>query len=121
MLQHIQIVKGWYGPDDTFHQSVHEVAGGAENGATVDLDTCAVSGPGHRELCGGWRDPDFDPRQRAVYYARILENPSCRWNAWQCLEFEPENRPGGCQDPEIARVIQERAWTSPIWYVPPST
>jgi len=121
LLQHIQIVKGWYGPDDTFHQSVHEVAGGAENGATVDLDTCAVSGPGHRELCGGWRDPDFDPHQRAVYYARILENPSCRWNAWQCLEFEPENRPGGCQDPEIARVIQERAWTSPIWYVPPST
>ena len=66
LLQRIQIVKGWYGSDDTFHQSVHEVAGSAENGATVDTATCSVSGPGHRELCGGWRDPDFDPEQRAV-------------------------------------------------------
>ena len=121
LLQRIQIVKGWYGEDDTFHQSVHEVAGSAANGASVDLATCAVSGPGHRELCGGWRDPDFDPAQRAVYYARILENPSCRWNAWQCLEFAPEDRPEACDSPDFTKVIQERAWTSPIWYVPPST
>ena len=121
LLQRIQIVKGWYGSDDTFHQSVHEVAGSAENGATVDTASCSVSGPGHRELCGGWRDPDFDPGQRAVYYARILENPSCRWNAWQCLEFAAADRPSACDNPDFTEVIQERAWTSPVWYVPPRT
>lgn len=117
LLQRVQIIKGWY-EGETFHQAVHDVAGNGENGASVDTETCKVSGPGWRELCGGWRDPDFDPDQPAVYYARVIENPSCRWSRWQCLEFPEDQRPPACSDPNVASVIQERAWTSPIWYVP---
>ena len=117
LLQRLQIIKGWY-EGDTFHQAVHDVAGNAHNGASVDTDTCRVSGPGWRELCGGWRDPDFDPAQPAVYYARVIENPSCRWSAWQCLDFPAGEQPRACTDPNVPKVIQERAWTSPIWYVP---
>ncbi len=123
-LQRLQIVKGWLA-DGQLHEKVFDVAGG-ENGATVDLDTCAVSGPGEQALCSVWEDPDFDPGRRAFYYARLLENPSCRWSQWACVEggvdcsdpstigegFEP------CCEPEHVRTIQERAWSSPIWYTP---
>lgn len=119
LLQRLQIVKGWYGTDDEFHQRIFDIAGSAAGGARVNLATCAVSGPGHAELCGSWRDPDFDPTRRAVYYARILENPSCRWSTWQCLRLPTAERPAACTDPAIAKTIQERAWTSPIWYTPP--
>ena len=54
----------------------------------------------------------------AVYYARVLENPSCRWTTWQCLALSEAERPPACSDPRVPRVIQERAWTSPIWYRP---
>lgn len=118
-LQRAQIVKGWVGPHGHFHQAVYDVAGTTDNGASVDLATCETSGPGYASLCGVWRDPDFDPEQAAVYYARVIENPSCRWSWKQCLEFAPKDRPAGCSDETIPRVIHERAWTSPIWYEPP--
>lgn len=118
-LQRLQIVKGWLEPDGGFRQAVYDVAGTANNGAAVDLATCETSGPGYSSLCGVWRDPEFDPAQAAVYYARVLENPSCRWSWRQCLRFDPEQRPAGCQDDTIPRVVHERAWTSPIWFTPP--
>jgi hypothetical protein len=65
-----------------------------------------------------WRDPDFDPKQRALYYARVLENPSCRYAGWMCLASNGENRPANCDDESLPKLIQERAWTSPIWYTP---
>ena len=120
LLQRIQIVKGWY-EGDALHQAVYDVAGDANNGASVDVRTCAVSGPGARELCGVWQDPDFDPSRPAVYYARILENPSCRWSTWQCLKIPADERPAACDEPSVPKTIQERAWTSPIWYKPPDT
>jgi hypothetical protein len=116
-LQRIQIVKGWVGDDGGLHQAVIDVAGG-ENGASVDPDTCTPEGPGADLLCGVWRDPDFDPARRAVYYARVVENPSCRYSAWQCLALPEGDRPPGCDSKQIPRVQQERAWTSPIWYTP---
>ena len=61
-------------------------------------------------------DPEFDPKRNAVYYARILENPSCRWNQIQCNTLPEEGRPVGCTNPGVPRTIQERLWTSPIWY-----
>ncbi len=104
LLQAAQIIKGWVGPSGQFHQAVYDVAGTMDNGATVDLTDCQVSGPGYTSICGVWRDPDFDPARAAVYYARIVENPSCRWSWWQCLEFLPEERPSGCSDPGTPQV-----------------
>jgi hypothetical protein len=117
-LQRIQIVKGWAGDAGEIHQQVFEVAGTQESSATVDLATCAPRGTGHAALCGVWRDPEFAPSQAAVYYARVLENPSCRWNTLQCNALQPSERPASCSDPSVPRTIQERAWTSPIWYAP---
>ena len=79
----IQIVKGWLDGDD-YQVQVYDIAGDANNGATVDLDTCETQGDGFGDLCSVWQDPDFDPAQRAYYYARVLENPTCRWTTWQC-------------------------------------
>ena len=116
-LERIQIVKVWL-EGDVRHEQVYDVAGDAASGATVDDATCVRSGPGFDSLCAVWADPDFDPGARAAYYARVLENPSCRWSAIQCNALAPEDRPSSCTDPAVARTIQERAWTSPIWYEP---
>ncbi|NQZ96509.1 MAG: DUF3604 domain-containing protein, partial [Myxococcales bacterium] len=61
---------------------------------------------------------DFEPDRRSVYYARIVENPSCRSNQWQCLAAG-EGAPS-CNVPGAPKTAQERAWTSPIWYTPAS-
>jgi hypothetical protein len=123
-LQRVQIVKGWV-QDGKTQERVFDVACSdaltpdatthrcADNGATVDLRTCAVSeNKGAVELRALWSDPTFDPRQRAFYYVRVLENPSCRWSTWDAL------RAGIEPNPKLAKTIQERAWSSPIWYVP---
>ena len=115
-LQRIQVIKGWVDDSGTSRQKIYDIAGTPENGAGVDPASCEPSGGGHRQLCSVWTDPDFDPTLPAVYYARIVENPSCRYNAWQCLELQGEDRPADCDDPAIPKIIQERAWTSPIWY-----
>ena len=118
LLQRIQIIKGWVDAEDRTHQAVYDVAGLPEGGAKVDPQTCEVSGQGFSQLCASWQDPDFDPAQAAVYYARVLENPSCRWSHYDCLTLPREQRPPSCSDPELPWRIQERAWTSPIWYQP---
>ncbi|MEE3328345.1 MAG: DUF3604 domain-containing protein [Myxococcota bacterium] len=115
-LQRIQIIKGWVEAGE-LHQRVFDVAG-EENGAGVDPKTCESRGQGARELCGVFRDPDFDPATGAVYYARVLENPSCRHSAHECARLAPENRPSGCEHRVMEEIQQERAWTSPIWYAP---
>ncbi len=124
-LQRIQIVKGWL-EGDTLRERVVDVAGG-ENGASVDPMTCEPEGAGARELCTVWTDPDFDPAEPAFYYARVVENPTCRWSQHLCREVgvlcegEAQNVPSGfeaCCAPEHVKTIQERAWTSPIWVRP---
>jgi len=111
-LQRVQIVKGWADDDGMIHQQVIDVAGG-ENDATVDVSTCTPKGAGARTLCGEWTDPDFDPDRAAVYYARVIENPTCRQSGWACIDGP--NRPAWCDAPNTAKTTQERAWTSPIW------
>ena len=81
-LQRIQIVKGWAAGGES-HERVYEVAGDPQSGAGLDLATCTPA-PGADQLCRVWTDPDFDPRAPAFYYARVVENPSCRWNTWAC-------------------------------------
>jgi hypothetical protein len=125
LLQRVQIIKGWV-EDGATREAVYDVAGDAGSGARVDLATCTPEGPGADGLCAVWRDPDFDPRERAFYYARVLENPSCRWSTYVCNahavdcadpgEVPSELEP--CCDPGHRKAIQERAWTSPIWYKP---
>jgi hypothetical protein len=116
-LQRVQIVKGWL-EAGVSHQQVFDVAGDPNNGATVDDATCVASGPGADSLCTVWTDPSFDPAQHAFYYGRVLENPTCRWSAYTCNALAPADRPPSCSDPNVPRTIQERAWTSPIWYQP---
>ena len=94
------------------------MAGTPENGAGVDLATCSPQGQGHSALCGTWRDPEFDPKNDAVYYARVIENPSCRWSARLCLDVPNPGELDGCTSDRLPKTIQERAWTSPIAYAP---
>ncbi|MCY3972417.1 MAG: DUF3604 domain-containing protein, partial [Acidobacteria bacterium] len=123
-LQRVQIVKGWESGGETA-EMVYDVAcsDGLEvdpatnrcpdNGATVDLSDCSTSEDvGAAELKTIWTDPDFDPGQRAFYYARVLENPVCRWSSWDAL------RAGTTPRQDFPATIQERAWSSPIWYTP---
>jgi len=117
-LQRLQIIKGWIDDEGMSRQAIYEVAGDPENRASVDLATCETSGEGFSQLCSVWTDPDFDKNRRAVYYMRAVENPSCRYNAWQCIGLSSEDRPADCDEPARKRTIQERAWTSPIWYTP---
>ncbi len=115
LLQRAQIVKGWIDDDGQFHQDIYDIAGG-DNDASVDLNTCEPRGAGHGSLCEVWTDPEFDPSRNAVYYVRVLENPSCRWSRIQCLEQPAAARSASCDASPYADTIQERLWTSPIWY-----
>jgi len=116
LLQRLQLIKGWVGEEGVFHQAVFDIAGDAHNGADVDMASCTPRGPGATRMCGLWQDPEFETEQDAVYYARIVENPSCRWSARLCLSLPEGERPDGCMSDQLPRTIQERAWTSPIWY-----
>lgn len=117
-LQRLQVVKGWFDEKGNHYQRIFDVAGNGDNGATVDPDSCEPRGQGYKQLCSVWRDPEFEHDQRAVYYMRAVENPSCRYNAWQCLAMPFEQRPADCESKIVPKVLQERAWTSPIWYTP---
>lgn len=124
-LQRIQVVKGWLDAKGKAQEKVFDVAcsdGGkvdaktqrcADNGASVDVKTCKFSDDkGDAEISGAWNDPEFDPKQNAFYYARVIENPTCRWSTWDA------NRLGVEPNPALPKTIQERAYTSPIWFIP---
>ena len=123
-LQRLQIIKGWLDEDGTAHEDVIDVAcaGDAEvnsktnrcpdNGARVDITNCSINPEtGAAQLSALWHDPDFRPNQRAFYYARALENPTCRWSTWDAI------RAGIPTRPDLATTIQERVWSSPIHYL----
>jgi len=123
-LQRLQIIKGWAEGDETF-EVVHDVAcsDGLEvdpgtrrcpdNGAAVSLEDCSITRDrGDAELSVLWQDPEFDAAQRAFYYVRVLENPTCRWSTWDALREQVAPRS------DLPKTIQERAWSSPIQVVP---
>ena len=123
-LQRLQIIKGWVDVDGT-HEEVIDVACAdsapvnpetsrcADNGAKVDISDCSINEEtGAGQLSALWRDPEFKAEQRAFYYARAIENPTCRWSTWDA------NRAGVAPRPDLPTTIQERVWSSPIHYVP---
>ncbi len=180
-LQRIQIVKGWVDSSGQTHERVYDVVGDqglsnplydrwvcakesygeAPNAVDPIKATDKLYSPkgtlpsfdlGYNELCKVWADPHFDPSQPAFYYARVLEEPTCRWSTLACQaahvnpfasrkvcrvqaaiadfkaaakgEIAVGDRPfKNCclteqNDPFMERTIQERAWTSPVWYTP---
>lgn len=117
-LQQIQIIKGWLDSDGKSREKVFTVAGDSNNGASVDTATCERKGKGEARLCVRWTDPEFDPQRSAFYYARVLENPTCRWSTYTCNQLPANKRPEACTDPLVPKIIQERAWSSPLWYNP---
>jgi hypothetical protein len=118
-LQQVQIIKGWVDSTGLPQERVYVVAGDPNNGASVDTGTCALSGNGFSTLCGVWTDPDFDPTSHAFYYARVVEDPSCRWSTWLCNSLPADQQAAdNCDNLGVPKAIQERAWASPIWYTP---
>ena len=85
-------------------------------GNTVDVKTATYQNTiGSAELIGEWTDPSFDPKAYATYYARVLEIPTPRWSTYWAAKLNlPPN-------PNVAATVQQRAWTSPVWYTPVET
>ena len=123
-LDRIQIIKGWLDSAGKTHEKVYDVAWsdnrtpGANGklpavGNTVDVANASwTNSIGAPELITVWNDPDFDPKQRAVYYARVIEIPTPRWTAYEAKYFKLK------MDKSVPMTTQERAYTSPIWYTP---
>jgi hypothetical protein len=125
-LDRIQVVKGWLDDDGNTHEKVYNVVwGDAERrsldadgklppvGNTVDVENATWTNTiGDPELIAVWTDPDFDPDQRAFYYARVMEIPTPRWTAYDAKRYELE------MPDDVLMYLQERAYTSPIWYTP---
>jgi hypothetical protein len=121
-LDRIQIVKGWLDDNGKTHEKVHDViladgrplgANAESIGSTVDIENASYKNTiGDVQLAAVWTDPDFDPKQRAFYYARVIEIPKPRWTAYDAKFFK-------IKMPEDAKmIVQDRAYTSPIWYTP---
>jgi hypothetical protein len=123
-LDRIQIVKGWY--DNGYaREKVYDVTWSGDRkpdlktgklppvGNTVDVKTATYTNDiGATQLSTVWTDPDFDPADHAVYYVRVLEIPTPRWSTYDSVKI-------GVPVPEGTPItIQERAWSSPIWYTP---
>ncbi len=124
-LDRIQLIKGWLDAAGKSHERIYDVAVsygrkiGAEGrcktpvGSTVDVaDASYTNTIGDPLLTAFWKDPNFDPKQRAFYYVRVIEIPKPRWTAYDAKFFKVKM-------PEHVRmVVQDRAYTSPIWYTP---
>ena len=123
-LDRIQIIKGWLDKDGKSHEKVYDVAWSGDRkpgddgklppvGNTVDPKTATFTNTiGAPELITVWSDPEFDPKQRAFYYARVIEIPTPRWTAYDAVRFGVE------MTEDVQMTTQERAYSSPIWYTP---
>lgn len=125
-LQRVQIIKGWMDSiSGRPNEKVFDVVcsdGNAvdpvthrcpDNGAKVNINDCSITqNVGSSELKTHWIDPEFNSSNKAFYYVRVLENPTCRWSTWDAVKrgFKPRE--------DLHETIQERAWSSPIWYIP---
>lgn len=124
-LDRVQVIKGWRDRKGKLHEKVHDVAwsGGRRIGedgklpsvgSTVDLATATYTNTiGAAELSVTWRDPDFNRQEAAFYYVRVIQIPTPRWTAYDAAFYGLKNVP---ESPPL--VIEERAYSSPIWYTP---
>jgi hypothetical protein len=125
-LDRIQIIKGWLDANGKTQEKVYDVAWSGDRtpgangkvppvGNTVDVPNANWTNTiGASELGVVWTDPDFDPKQKAFYYARVIEIPTPRWTAYDAFRY-------GLKMPDnVPMTTQERAYTSPIWYTPTS-
>ena len=122
-LDRIQIVKGWLNADGTTSEKIFDVACAdramvdhacdGDVGNTVDIaDASYTNTIGAPLLTAHWVDPEFDPAQMAFYYVRVIEIPTPRWTAYDAKFF-------GVEMPEGTTMqLQDRAYTSPVWYTP---
>jgi hypothetical protein len=124
-LDRVQVIKGWLDAKGETHERIYDVAvsdgrkigedGRCKQpvGNTVDIEAATYTNEiGGSALAGHWSDPDFDPKQHAFYYVRVLEIPTPRWTTYDAAYFDikrPDNVPA---------TLQDRAYTSPIWYAP---
>ena len=123
-LDRVQIIKGWLDSDGKTHERIYDVAcadGRAivnrrcehEVGNTVDVaDASYTNTVGDPLLTAHWEDTDFDPKQRAFYYVRVIEIPKPRWTAYDAKFFNVK------MPDDVVMTVQDRAYTSPIWYTP---
>ncbi len=124
-LDRIQVIKGWLDKSGKTHERIYDVAvsDGREIGEdgrcqtpvgnTVNVPKATWKNTiGDPEMITVWKDPDFDPKQRAVYYVRVIEIPTPRWTAYDAARYGIE------MSDEVPMITQERAYTSPIWYTP---
>ena len=125
-LDRIQIVKGWLDANGQTQEKVYDVVWGDADkrrpgtdgklpavGSTVDVANATWTNTiGDQELITVWKDPDFDPALGAFYYVRVLEIPTPRWTAYDAKRFGIQPLPG------TRMTLQERAYTTPIWYTP---
>ena len=123
-LDRVQMVKGWLNADGTLGEQVYDIAWSGDRvpgadgklpavGNTVDVENATYSNRiGAPFLQAYWSDPDFDVSQRAFYYVRVLEIPTPRWTTFDHKVF------GVALPDDVPPSIQERAYTSPIWYSP---
>jgi hypothetical protein len=123
-LDRVQMIKGWLDADGKTHERIYDLAcsdGRAITkrrcekvvGNTVDIgDASYTNTIGDPLLTAYWIDPDFDPKQRAFYYVRVIEIPKPRWTAYDAKFFKVKMREG------VKMTVQDRAYTSPIWYTP---
>ena len=121
-LDRIQIVKGWADGGNSYEKVYDAVWAGDRDrdpvtgkvppvGSTVDFETLEYSNAiGAVQLSGMWTDPDFEAEKNAFYYVRVLEIPTPRWSMFDAKGL------GIDYPPELKKTIQERAYTSPIWY-----
>ncbi|MCD6212892.1 MAG: DUF3604 domain-containing protein [Sulfurovum sp.] len=125
-LDRIQVIKGWLDAKGETHEKVYDVAWSNAKerkpdakgklpavGNTVDVPNATWTNTiGAPELITVWKDPDFDPKLKAFYYARVIEIPTPRWTAYDAKHY------GLKVGSEVPMIIKERAYTSPIWYTP---
>ena len=125
-LDRVQVIKGWMDAKGALQEHVYDVAWsdnrqpGADGklppvGNTVNVADASYSNSiGAPQLTTVWKDPQFDPKERAFYYVRVIEIPTPRWTAFDAKRFHVK------MPKEATMFLQERAYTSPIWYTPPA-
>ncbi|NVK49365.1 MAG: DUF3604 domain-containing protein [Cyclobacteriaceae bacterium] len=123
-LDRVQIIKGWVDANGEMHDTIYDIAA-SDNRMRADGTVEPIDAPvnmetgefnkekGAPEFTVVWKDPDFDPSQNAYYYVRVIQLPTARYSLWDEIRNPDVKYPE-----DTKRVIQERAWASPIWIEP---